>query len=52
MNRIRLLVSSLLLMMILLCGACGKKGPPLLPQGHFSGSVSESAGEKALTHKP
>jgi hypothetical protein len=45
MNRVKILISSLLLTMILSCGACGKKGPPVLPQGHSSISMSENGGE-------
>lgn len=51
MSRVKMLISSLLLTMILSCGACGKKGPPVLPQGHFSGSVFETGEEKTLLNK-
>ena len=51
MNWVRLLISLLLLTMMLSCGACGKKGPPILPQEHFSGIVSGPGGEKTLINK-
>ena len=45
MNRIRLTIFSLFLIMVLSCCGCGKKGPPVLPRGHSSVSISENEGE-------
>jgi predicted small lipoprotein YifL len=41
----RLLITSLMLMMILSCGACGKKGPPMLPKGYSFVGVFDQSGE-------
>jgi predicted small lipoprotein YifL len=46
MNRVKMLISSLFLIMILSCWGCGKKGPPILPNGHSSVRVSDQGGEK------
>jgi predicted small lipoprotein YifL len=46
MNRISLTIFSLFLIMVLSCCGCGKKGPPVLPRGHSSVSISENEGEE------
>jgi predicted small lipoprotein YifL len=48
MNRISLIIFSLFLIMVLSCCGCGKKGPPMLPKGHSSVSISENEGEEHL----
>jgi predicted small lipoprotein YifL len=45
MKRVGLIISLLFFIMILSCWGCGKKRPPVLPQGHASVSVSENGGE-------
>jgi hypothetical protein len=45
MNRVGLIISFIFFIMILSCWGCGKKRPPMLPQGHSSVSVSENGGE-------
>ena len=51
MNRFVLIISFLFLIMILSFWGCGKKRPPVVPQGHFSGSVFETGEEKTLLNK-
>ena len=48
MNRISLIIFSLFLIMVLSCCGCGKKGPPVLPRGHSSVSISENEVEDHL----
>jgi len=48
MNRVSLTISFIFLIMILSCWGCGKKRPPMLPQGYSSVSMSENGGEESL----
>jgi predicted small lipoprotein YifL len=45
MKRVGLIIFFLFFIMILSCWGCGKKGPPVLPQGHALVSVSKNGGE-------
>ena len=50
MNRVKMLISSLLLTMILSCGACGKKAPPVLQPKGFSSSYVKTMADNVLPY--
>ena len=52
MNRVVLIISFLFLIMILPLWGCGKKGPPVLPQGYSSADVINQSVENEFMLKP